>query len=552
MFLKKWFFIGVVVMITLLTVTLIAAGGAIGGSGGDSVNFNLLPQEEDPTWVAFLPWIGYENVEGLEAAEKCADEKLIATAEHVACLVEADIIAETAEEHALMIAACDEARDVSHAEAEAIAAAKGVACSQDRTKQTYYHALKRNNIPPVARVEFPDYQPFGNPVGHITISAESSSDEDGLIEHYVFRLEDADTGEVLAGPVDSRRGHVRFTLQSLALSDATETLRAVVIVEDDTQATHTAEAEVQAPAASCAQNSLFTCWLQSDDSVICGFNNNGDHPTSFQADQMMTTAQACNPAIDESTKMAIVAVGASGAKGGNSWPYTGGDGGAGGAARIGTDMTLIGPLADMCFGLGQNPGNSGVHGGPGGASTILRYCNPSNQTDTEGVWLIAGGGGGGGPAGWDNGIIGKDGGIAYSDEVDSCPPSCDEGSTHQGHGPIEGGGSGVGATTFDCSHSEANGHNGPGGAGGGAHWGTAYWTTGNPLVAGNTGQGGADKCSSGAGGGGYGGGASYQSRHGGSGGGSYAGRSSWMVSEVADHFSGAGDGSMWFGFFPGY
>ena len=130
--------------------------------------------------------------------------------------------------------------------------------------------------------------------------------------------------------------------------------------------------------------------------------------------------------------------------------------------------------------------------------------------------------------------------------TNSCPPSCALGSTQDGGGTgSNSGAKGIGSTSYTCSGENNSatgvwGSSGPGGkAGDGEDWGTPAWGRGDPLVTGNTGQGGRNdksNCSPiGSGGGGYGGGAVG---NGAGGGGSFAAKSTATPPSQGTHRGG--------------
>ncbi|MCP4210112.1 MAG: hypothetical protein GY764_01415 [Halieaceae bacterium] len=553
MFLKKRNLIAVIAMVVLLTTMLIAAASAATGGDGEGLNSDVHLLDNV---AVFLPWVASDNGAASGAAEQCAEDKLVASSEHIACLVEAEIAANDGADLEDLIAACDAARDEAYAAAEAVAASEGVACAPDQTKGMYYGSMQRSNIPPVAHIEVLDNLPLGNAIGSVSLSAQGSSDSDGVIHHFFFRVEDAETGEVLAGPLDSRKPHVRIPVPSAA---PTQTLRAVVTVEDDMQALDTAEALAAAAPPTCHEDKAVTCWITDAvfGRVTCTFKNDSGIDYALQVEEILYAGQACNPAITSTTQLAIMGLGGSGGGGGDSFYQDGGDYGYGGVALVGTTWEeLIEAAQFICFGVAQQASHSGLTGGSGGASTIMRKCD-SNGTD-HGVILVAGGGGGGGPGSQPTPGDGGDGGIAISSTAGACPPDCLPGSSDHGYGDNSslhygrGGGEGEGGSS-DCTDHEnsAKGEDGFGGRGGKSSWGSAGWLTGNAFVPGATGQGGTDSCSSGAGGGGYGGGASGSSLDGGGGGGSYAMKSSWDLSTIGYKIeTNPGDGIIQFVFYP--
>ena len=389
---------------------------------------------------------------------------------------------------------------------------------RDKYKAIVRERLRRTNQPPVADLKLERVQP-----DRVDLHALDATDEDGFPHVYYFRLEDAATGEVVAGPITTRE-----PVASLRLNGKRpERVRAFVVVEDDERALDEAELEVDLPPL-CGNNANVSCFPQGGAPEITTC-----YPTSvnFTTFELLDAARRCNADITSSTPVVFAASGAAGGRGANVWPADGGPGGAGGLAALGTTLEHLDeefPNATYCWGRGSAGGHTDTYSGAGGASTILRTCDNFSQTETTGVLLIAGGGGGGVAI---NGPGGGDGGVAYSGTDGPCPGSCilstvpaGQRGGGPGSSPGNGGGSGTGGGKGgQCDYSEADGNDGIGGAGGYVPgFGTAYWGGSDPLVDvdANVGQGGGD-CDA-SGGGGYGGGGAG---NGGGGGGSFAAQS---------------------------
>ena len=372
---------------------------------------------------------------------------------------------------------------------------------RDRFKAITQAHLRRTNQRPWADLKVDRVQP-----DRVDLNARDSWDEDGFPHIFYFRLEDAETGEVLAGPVTTRE-----PVASLHLNGRwSQSVRAVVVVEDDERALDEADVPLDLPA-NCGSNTKINCFPQGDDPQITTC-----YPTAltFTTDDLLDAAQQCNANITTSTPVVFSASGAAGGRGADVWPLDGDPGGEGGLAALGTTLAALDqayPSSSYCYGIGQAGGHTDTNDGAGGASTVLRTCDNVSQTETTGVLLIAGGGGGGAATA---GGSGGDGGVAYSGTAGPCPGSCildtvPAGQHGQGEAPGNGGSSGDGGAGGGCSGG--NGNEGVGGAGGYVTgFGTAYWVQGDPQVGINpntginAGQGG--ECGGASGGGGYGGG----------------------------------------------
>jgi hypothetical protein len=381
--------------------------------------------------------------------------------------------------------------------------------------------LRRTNQPPVADLKLDRVQP-----DRVDLNAADSTDEDGFPNIFYFRLEDAETGEVVAGPLTTREPVATLLLNG----KRPQTVRAVVVVEDDERALDEAALELNTPAL-CGTNGIINCYAQPNvlDITTC-------YPaaSSFETPDVWEAASRCNSNISTSTPAVFAAGGAGGGRGAD-FLVDGSPGGAGGLAALGTTKEdldqAFGSDTSYCYGVGKAGGHTDTAAGAGGASTIVRTCDSVSQSETTGVLLIAAGGGGGRTDGDGGGGVG---GVAYSGTDDSCPGSCilsadPTGQSGSGGTPGSGGGSGMGGGAGTDCQAGGNGNDGVGGAGGYVKgFGTAYWyTTSDPKVAVNVGQGGED-CeaannasagSSPAGGGGYGGGGAGGDFEGGAGGG---------------------------------
>jgi hypothetical protein len=367
-----------------------------------------------------------------------------------------------------------------------------------RYKALILQRLRRWNQPPVAAIEILEVLPR-----RVDVSAEGSTDENGFPEVYYFALEDADSGDVLAGPVTTREPVATLETNQ----DLPQNLLVRVVVEDDLRAVDTAEEIVALSATHCA-NEFFACSSNGATTCTPRAGNN-----LFTTDDLLDAAQRCDRTITRNTPLTISAWGGQAGRGANVWPFKGGDGGLGGGARMETTLAEMDRVykspqdgTSYCYGVGQQGGHADTRSGAGGASTLLRTCQNVSQTAITGVLLIGGGGGGGHAAGvFSNGGGGSAGGVAAS--------SAGAAASGAGSGGSKGGNQGKGGS------GDIAGKDGVGGKGGeGADWGTAAWSRGNPRVEGDSGRGGV-AFNAGGGGGGWGGGGG---KGGGGGGGSYA------------------------------
>ncbi|MEM7022471.1 MAG: hypothetical protein AAF637_07720 [Pseudomonadota bacterium] len=412
-----------------------------------------------------------------------------------------------------------ELSDETRAFCERVEGLKG----RDLFKAWVLENLRRTNQPPVAALELFDRVGEGNPVrpGHVDLDASGSFDLEGSVEHYTFLLFDAETEEVLAGPVFTRE-----PLASLVIHrELPARLRATVSIEDDEGEIDTTEVSFEGPDVT-ASTVLFTC--SGTEPTEC-------QPTAanteFTTDQLLEAAQKIDARITKATPLVIYGIGGGGGRGADWAANLGGRGGASGQAILGITLADLdaafgsSPATTYCYGFGRQGWFSGRNPGSGGASTILRTCENVSQSETTGVILIAGGGGGG--AVQNNAGGGGAGGRAFSTLEGDCPPSCAAGSSPLGQGDTggdgggEGGSQGQGGTGGNGTTGDP-GADGIGGKGGTAHHaGPAGWTQGDSKVTGSTGSGGLANASysGGAGGGGYGGGGSGGASGGASGGG---------------------------------
>ena len=427
------------------------------------------------------------------------------------------------------------------------------------------------NQPPQAELEVLRILP-----GRVDVHAGESFDPDGHIELYDFWLQDADTQEVLAGPVTTREpwATLHFDLgRSLDHNNQLVTaqnrnfgpnVQAMVTVQDNNKAIDTTAAPAPVGAAPSCSNTNFQCTLDSSSgNTTCTPLGNG----AFIMSDLLSAAQICDGSLSDSTNLMIVAAGASGGRGADVGVTDGGGGASGGVAAMGTTIAALnmefGASTMWAFGIGGGGTHNNTHSGTGGAATLLRSSELVNQRVADGVLLIGPGGGGGGAAdGFDSGHAGGTGGIAFSSTSGPCPGStCLSGSTGgnsvegcTGGGGASGGGSG-GGSPGQCNTTSGNpdcgGNSGVGGGGGVADGqSAAYWIQGDPLVNLSedcdgtpgecneiyAGQGGpcpeaGDTCH-GSGGGGYAGGEAGTSDYsGGGGGGAYAYTSTWEITD---------------------
>lgn len=380
-------------------------------------------------------------------------------------------------------------------------------------------SLSQSNQAPVARLEVFDRVGEGNPIRptHIDLDASGSFDPDGFVERFAFLLFDAETNEVLAGPVFTRESRATLRVNR----ELPSSLRATVSVEDGSGGTDTMDITFAGPDTTCS-TTLFSCTVNTGTTECQPTATN----TKFTTADVLTAAQQCDASITKTTPVLISSWGASGGRGSNFTFSKGGPGGGSGLA--GTSVTLAhldtiygNPDLNYCYGLGRQGWFHGTNSGSGGASTLLYPCD-----DLDDPILIAGGGGGGGAGtpladGGDGGA----GGVALSTTNSDCgyTDSCGAGAN-----AVAGDGQGIGgATGMGGNIAGANNFGGQGGEAvkGGA--GPAGWTQGNPMGIGTSGAGGSNAVAGGgAGGGGAGGGGSgggtNTTQIGGGGGGSVA------------------------------
>ena len=387
---------------------------------------------------------------------------------------------------------------------------------RDLYKATVLENLRRTNRPPAADLQFvaPPAELSGAPVlpGLVHLDASGSVDEDGSEARYIFRLTDGETGQALAGPLETREPFA--TLQ--VSCELPASLHAEVTVTDEEGATDTAAADLALGDAATCSTSLFTC------SASNGATSCQPLGGSFTTADLLAAAQQCDPSLTKFSPVLLAASGAAGVKG----IGRGGIGGLAGQARVGTtpvDLdSTYGAATTWCYGIGAR----GIASG-GGASSLLRDCATVSQTDPRGVLLVAAGGGGGSDYIYAN-ALGGSGGLAVSTTTGPCPPDCSAASTPDGGGAdasvAAGGAGGVGGQGGAGYVAGADGIGGDGGDYDAI--GAATFKQGDPKVTGGAGSGGANYIGSicgcgGTGGGGYGGGGSAQDAPGG-GGGSYA------------------------------
>ena len=427
------------------------------------------------------------------------------------------------------------------------------------------------NQPPQAELEVLRILP-----GRVDVHAGQSFDPDGHIEIYDFWLQDADTQEVLAGPVTTREPWAtlhfdlgRSTNHNNQLVTAQNrnfgpNVQAMVTVQDNNKAIDMTAAPAPVGATASCSNANFQCTVDSSSgNTTCTPLGNGP----FMMSDLLSAAQICDSSLSNSTNLMIVAAGASGGRGADVGVTDGGGGANGGVAAMGTTIAALntdfGASTMWAFGIGGGGSHSNTHSGTGGASTLLRSSELVNQITTAGVLLIGPGGGGGGAAdGFVSGHGGGTGGVAFSSTSGSCPgttclsgtsggnssfPNCNGGSGGSGGG---GGGGGGGFCGTSSSIDSCGGNGGIGGGGGISDGrGASFWIQGNPLVnvsdpcdgtpgecnAIYAGQGGpvpgGGTCH-GSGGGGYGGGSGGTSdEDGGGGGGAFAYTSTWDITD---------------------
>lgn len=427
------------------------------------------------------------------------------------------------------------------------------------------------NQPPQAELQVLRILP-----GRVDVHAGESFDPDGHIEIYDFWLQDADTQEVLAGPVTTREPWASlfvdlsrsFNHNNQATANVSRNfgpnIQAMVTVQDNNKAIDTTAAPAPVGAAPSCNNTNFQCTFDSSSSnTTCTPLGNGP----FMMSDLLDAATICDSSLTNNTNLMIFAAGASGGRGADVGVTDGGGGANGGVAAMGTTISALntefGASTMWAFGIGGGGSHTNTHSGTGGASTLLRSTELVNQIFTTGVLLIGPGGGGGGAAdGFDSGHGGGIGGVAFSSTSGPCPgatclsgstggdstiPGCTGGSGGSGGG---GGGGGPGVCSGVSSIDSCGGNGGIGGGGGIADGkGASFWIQGDPLVnlsdpcdgtpgQCNTvyaGQGGpipgGGTCH-GSGGGGYGGGSGGTSdEDGGGGGGAFAYTSTWEITD---------------------
>lgn len=466
---------------------------------------------------------------------------------------------------------CDpDTLDALSEERQAFCAAIDGLEGRDLLKAQLVFSLRETNQPPIARLEVFDRAGEGVPVRptHVDLDASSAFDPDGFVERLTFMLFDADTGEVLAGPV-----FTRAPLATLRVNRALPSrLRATVTLEDDVGEIDTAEISFAGPETNCplaTDPALFMCTLQANVTECQPTAAN----TAFTMADLLAAAQLCDRSIGGSTPLRISAWGGGGGVQPQTQQSLGGAGGTSGLASLGTTQVSLSnsfglfEQVTFCYGIGQQGVPSVSNGAGGGAATILRTCDNVDQDAPTGVLLIAGGGGGGAALDGPGGA----GGIAFSVSNAVCPPDCDQGSSSLGAG-FDGGsaqgnangkggrnasGGAAGTGRGDNAINGLPGADGVGGAGGMAETfaGFAGWSQGDPKVTGDAGSGGFG-VTAGAGGGGFGGGGSggkstsgefTNAFGGGGGGGSYAFESTQTVVQTGT--GGALPGSLGFFFF---
>ncbi len=396
------------------------------------------------------------------------------------------------------------------------------------------------NQPPNVIVEIGTILP-----NRIDVHAHESIDPDGHIHHFLFHLEDHDTGDLIAYATTFQDP----TGNLVVPGPLPPVMRVLVTALDNDGGIGTASATVSLESTDTCVNDEFTCTKDSSN-VVCVPNGNSSTTNfSIKMVQLLRAAYSCEGSIDGNSTLVIQATGGEGGDGAHYGLFYGGYGGSGGFAQMTTSIAgLPDPDGSYCYGLGEKGSADYDHSASGGASTILRTCGNANQSSTTGVLLIAGGGGGGQKGQiLSSGTNGHSGGSAYSTTSGPCPPDCVNPDNDGGGGGQEGGGGGVGGYS-NCFGGF--GYSDIGGRGGKAEGKDPVgWWQGDPLVEGTTGEGGDNTKSHinavGAGGGGYGGGGVGG---GGGGGGSYAAMSTRANDSFTDtsYASVAGKGALVF------
>lgn len=229
--------------------------------------------------------------------------------------------------------------------------------------------LRRTNQPPVADLKLDQVQ-----ADRVYLNALDSTDEDGFPHIFYFRLEDAETGEVVAGPVTTREPAASLPLNG----KRPERVRAVVVVEDDERALDEAELEVDFPA-SCSNNANIICYPQGG---APGITTCTPTQANFTTSDLLEAAGQCDP--DTTGVLLIAGGGGGGAQASYAWDGLAG-GGGGGVAYSGTG----GPCPEDCI-LSNDPRGDDGGGGPPGDGQPGRGSGGGSGTGGD-----AGGEGGG-------------------------------------------------------------------------------------------------------------------------------------------------------------
>ena len=443
---------------------------------------------------------------------------------------------------------------------------------RDRFKARVLERLRHSNTPPVARLEVFERRPgLRLAAGRVELDASGSNDEDGFVDYYTYQLFDADTDEILAGPVFSREATASLAVDHPLPAN----MRATLTVEDDERGTDTIDLALSGPDISCS-NAQFTCWVGTSGRTNCSPTTSN---IAFTTTDLLDAAVGCDATINTTTPLRIEAFGGGGGRGANVWPANGGEGGAMGMAAMGITLADLDspfdPAGDgttYCYGIGRQGSHGDTRSGSGGASTILQTC-PTSATASTFVLIAGGGGGGGASSGSVGGSAGGRGGVAYSLWPDNmqCQPlgdcgdcgdvgQCGSNSTNAGSGDNgrdlgDNFGGGGGSEGFGGQNgSGSKGEDGFGGLGGQAKdTGVPGWIQGQPTVENNAGQGGSQvDIQGGAGGGGNGGGGSGSGNGpdtGGGGGGSVALQSTQSYDSLTPP-TGSNQGSIVFTFGP--
>lgn len=356
--------------------------------------------------------------------------------------------------------------------------------------------LDRQNQPPTADLVMGEV--FDR---HVELDASGSTDDDGFVEQYTFQLMDADTEEVLAGPLTLRSSFARLE----ARKALPQNLLATLGVEDDIGGTDSTEMQISLGAAESCGNTLFSCSSNGDDTKLNCTPRAAN--TSFRTQDLLDATNGCSAfGADGGTRLEIYAAGGAGGRGANFWPNDGGKGGKGGVAGLVTSTNDLGfsygDSANYCYGIGSQGGHKGNNAGAGGAASLLRICGSS---DTSQLLVLGPGGGGGGAANLlEAGGDGGHGGSAFSQNASGRGQQGQPGGGAPGEGGI--GGMIVGTNT---QTGDGLGGDGIGGRGGPAKdWGRAGFFRGDPGVVAPAGVGGDQEVvGGGSGGGGWGGGA---------------------------------------------